>query len=104
MNLHQKQLHPEYVEGCSGCKIGTLELGTGDATREVSDKKWNAELNAYANARAQGMQPAGTSMKEIQAAYTASETLGQAYNADVMPKTKDITTKSVEVMKEIGQI
>jgi N4-gp56 family major capsid protein len=35
---------------------------------------------------------------------TASETLGQAYNADVMPKTKDITTKSVEVMKEIGQI
>ena len=55
MNLHQKQLHPEYVEGCFGCKIGTLELGTGDATRDVSDKKWNAELNAYANARAQGM-------------------------------------------------
>jgi hypothetical protein len=98
------EYHPEYDETCFGCKAGTLQMNAGDATRDIPDKKWNAELNAYANARAQGMQPAGTSMKEIQAAYTASETLGQAYNADVMPKTKDITTKSVEVMKEIGQI
>ena len=104
MNIHQRQTHPEYVEGCFGCKIGTLELGTGDTTRDVSEKKWSSELNAYADARAQGMQPAGTSMHQIQAAYAASETLGKAYNANVMPKTKDITTKSVEVMKEIGQI
>ena len=40
MNLHQIQKHPEYVEGCFGCKIGTLELGVGDAARDIPDKKW----------------------------------------------------------------
>ena len=104
MNIHQRQTHPEYVEGCFGCKIGTLELGTGDTTRDVSEKKWSSELNAYADARAQGMQPAGTSMHQIQAAYAASETLGKAYNSETMPKAKDINKKSVEVLKETGQI
>jgi len=102
MNLHKVQTHPEYVEGCFGCKIGTLELGTGDASRDIPDKKWNSELSAYRDARAQGIQPAGTRMQDIEAAHKASETLGRAYDADTMPKAKDITTKSVEVMKELG--
>jgi hypothetical protein len=43
-------------------------------------------------------------MHHIQEAYKASETLGKAYNSETMPKTKDINKKSVEVLKEIGQI
>ncbi len=104
MNLHQIQKHPEYVEGCFGCKIGTLELGTGDATRDVSDKKWTSELQAYRDARAQGIQPAGTTRAHVEAAYEASSTLGKAYNADTMPKTKDITKKTTVVLKEVGAI
>lgn len=102
MSLHKKQTHPEYVEGCFGCKISTLELGVGDAARDIPDKKWNAELQAYRDARAQGMQPAGTRMSDVEAAYSASETLGKAYNAETMPKTKDINKKTAEVLKEIG--
>ena len=104
MGLHQIQTHPEYVEGCFGCKIQLLELSTGDAKRDISDKKWVGELNAYREARAQGIQPAGTTHKHIQQAYTASEVLNKPYNADVMPTAKNITKQSVEVMKEIGQI
>jgi hypothetical protein len=104
MGLHQRQTHPEYVEGCFGCKIQLLELSTGDAKRDISDKKWVGELNAYREARAQGIQPAGTTHKHIQQAYTASEVLNKPYNADVMPTAKNITKQSVEVMKEIGQI
>jgi hypothetical protein len=104
MNIHQIQKHPEYVEGCFGCKIGTLELGTGDASRDIPDKKWNSELQAYRDARAQGIQPAGTTMRDIQEAHKASETLGKAYNAESMPKTKHINKKSTEVMKELGAI
>ena len=104
MNLHQIQKHPEYVEGCFGCKIGTLELGTGDATREISDKKWTSELQAYRDARSQGIQPAGTTRAQVEAAYEASETLGKAYNSETMPKTKDINKKSTEVLKELGAI
>ncbi len=104
MGLHQIQTHPEYVEGCFGCKIQLLELSTGDAKRDISDKKWVGELNAYKEARAQGIQPAGTTHKHIQQAYAASEALNKPYNADTMPTAKNITKQTVEVMKEVGAI
>ena len=104
MSLHRRKVHPVYVEDCFGCKVQTLELNTGDAGRDIPDKKWNSELSAYRDARAQGIQPSGTRMHDVEAAHKASETLGQAYNGDTMIKTKDITPKSVEIMKEIGQI
>ena len=102
MSLHRKQKHPEYVEGCFGCKISTLELGVGDAARDIPDKKWNAELSAYREARRQGIQPAGTTMQHIVAAHKASEVLGKAYNADTMPKAKDINKQTALAMKEVG--
>jgi hypothetical protein len=103
MNLHKIQKHPEYVEGCFGCKVTTLELGTGDATRDISDKKWTSELQAYRDAKAQGIQPGGTTRAHVEAAYAASETLGKAYNSETMPKAHQINKKTAEVMKEIGQ-
>ena len=83
MSLHQQQTHPEYVEGCFGCKVSTLELGVGDANSKVSmpKTKWDAELKAYKDARAQGIQPAGTSMKQIQKAVEISDKTGKAYGA-----------------------
>lgn len=96
--------HPEPIDGCFGCKALGLQMNAGDATRDVSEKKWTAELNAYREARDQGIQPAGTSHRHIQEAYTASETLNKPYNADTMPKARDINTKSVEALKEIGAI
>ena len=89
---------------CFGCKIKTLQLNAGDATRDIPDKKWTAELKAYKDARAQGMQPAGTSAHHVQEAYKASELLGKAYNSETMPKAKDINKKSAEVLKQIGQV
>ena len=96
--------HPEPIDGCFGCKGLTLQMNSGDAKRDIPDKKWNAELQAYRDARAQGIQPAGTTMRHVQEAHRASEVLGKAYNADTMPKTKDINQKSATIMKEIGQI
>ena len=97
------EYHPEYQDDCFGCKASNLQMNTGDATRDIPDKKWTAELQAYRDARSQGMQPAGTSMRHIQEAYKASETLGKAYNSETMPKAKDINKKSAAVLKEIGQ-
>ena len=79
-------------------------MNSGDAKRDIPDKKWNAELQAYRSAREQGIQPAGTSMRHIEQAHKASEVLGKAYNAETMPKARDITPKAAEVMKEIGSI
>ena len=99
--------HTSYVDGCFGCKVHTLELNTGDAGRadaKMSQKKWDKELYAYEDARRQGIQPAGTSMEAIRAAHNASDTLGAAYNADVMPATDKITKASVEGLKHTGDI
>ncbi len=79
-----------------------MNAGDADSRRLVSNKSFNRELDAYKEARAQGIQPAGTSMKKIQEAVKASETLGRAYNAEKMPPTQHINKKSAEVMKELG--
>jgi hypothetical protein len=83
MSLHRRTTHPEYVEGCFGCKVSTLEMGVGDANSKVSmsTTKWDAELKAYKDARAQGIQPAGTSMKAVQKAIDISNKTGKAYGA-----------------------
>jgi hypothetical protein len=96
--------HTQCDEDCFGCKAKGLQLNTGDAARSIPDKKWTSELKAYKDATAQGMKPAGTRMKDIKAAYTASEILNKPYDSEKMPKAENINKKSVEVMREIGQI
>ena len=98
--------HTEYVDDCFGCKSKTLELSTGDAAgnKGMSSKKWNGELDAYADARSQGIQPAGTTMKAVQEAKAASDKLGVAFDAGTMPAAAKITKQSAKVMKESGVI
>ena len=77
--LHQIQTHPEYVEGCFGCKAGTIAVQDLHikAISHASDK----ELGAYASARRQGIQPASTKMKDIQKAVRVSDATGVAAKA-----------------------
>ncbi len=56
MSLHQERTHPEFVEGCFGCKISTLELAPGDARKQIAQKKWDGELAAYRAARCFGVK------------------------------------------------
>lgn len=99
-------VHPEFVEGCFGCKVGTLQMNAGDAagTKMVSKRKWEAELNAYSAARAQGIQPDGTSMKKIQAAVKASENMGKAYDGGtaIASAQRLQDKKTVKSLKETG--
>lgn len=104
MSLHREREHPEYVEGCFGCKISTLQVGTGDAnsSRLTSSKKFEAELDAYKKARADGIQPSGSTMKAIKEAEKASDTLGKAYQGDKMPKANLINNRVAKTMNEVG--
>jgi len=96
--------HPEPIEGCFGCKGLSIQMNSGDADsrRSIPNKKFNAELDAYKEARAQGIQPNGTSMKKIQEAVKASEILGRPYDGNKMAPAKAINKKSAAVMKELG--
>jgi hypothetical protein len=81
MSLHQRQKHPEYVEGCFGCKASTIDLNAGEANSRLtmSAKKWDKELALYRSARAQGIQPEGTSTAKIRKAIDISNRTGTAY-------------------------
>jgi len=81
--LH-RQTHPEDVEDCFGCKILGINLNAGEASTRVpmSTKKWDAELQAYRDARAQGIQPASTRMRDIKVAVEVSNRAGKAFKAD----------------------
>ena len=69
-------------ESYSQClQESNLQMSTGDAGRPSSQKKWDAELNAYQSARKQGIQPAGTTLKKIQEAVELSNKVGKAFDA-----------------------
>lgn len=104
--MKHREKHPEDVEGCFGCKIMSLQINSGDASssKVTSNKKWEGELNAYREARADGIQPAGTTMKKIQEARRASEAMGSAYDANSMPSTNLIKNKTVSKLKEVGLV
>ena len=65
-------------------KASNLVFGTGDANSNVSmpKKKFEAELQAYRDARRQGIQPTGTSMAKVQAAVEMSNKVGKAFDGD----------------------
>lgn len=101
--------HTACGDDCFGCKAKGLQLATGDAAGNIvnsgtTQKKWDKELDFYKQARAQGVQPEGTSRKSVEKALDASATLNKAYNAEKMPKATQITKETAAVMKEIGQI
>ena len=98
--------HVNCDDTCFACKARSLQLNTGDANsnKAMTNKKWHGELDAYRAARAQGIQPEGTSMAAVQKAVDASEAMGKAYDADVMTSAKFIDKKSVNSLSEVGVI
>ena len=99
--------HVNCDDDCFGCKARSLQLNTGDAnsSKAMSNKKWNGELDAYRSARAQGIQPAGTSMAHVKAAVEASNVMGSAFDADTAATTaQSITKESITSLKEVGVI
>lgn len=98
--------HVNCDDDCFGCKVRTLQLNTGDAnsSKMMSNAKWHGELDAYREARDQGIQPEGTSMDAIQRAVEASDAMGKAYDANTMTSARFIDKKSVSDLNEVGVI
>lgn len=84
MTLHRRQTHPEFVEGCFGCKLGTLQLSRGDARHDgvMSAKQHDKELQSYFDATRQGIEPVSTKKKDIDAAVRLSNETGTAFDGN----------------------
>ena len=104
--MKHREKHPEDIEDCFGCKILSLQMNPGDASssKATSNKKWDGELEAYRAARAEGIQPAGTTISKIQEARRASDVMGKAFDANTMGDSKIIQNNTVSKLKEVGAI
>ena len=63
------QDHPSYGECLRSQGIAVQAVLHGAYTRQA----WDAEIKAYRAAKAEGLQPAGTTMKDIDAAKRAAD-------------------------------
>lgn len=85
MSIHQREVHPEYVEDCFMCRVSTVSMNAGDAKSglSISKSKSDKELDLYRQARKQGIQPDSTRTKDIQKAIEVSNKTGHAYGSKV---------------------
>lgn len=81
--------HPSYAAclRAASIRIAYCDSVNGrDATRQ---RNWDAELDAYAAARRQGIDPDGTELRHTRAALDWSDRQGQPY--DARKKTEYLT-------------
>lgn len=68
--------HASYAE----C-LRSKGVGYAPTIFSSAQKHWDAELHAYKSATDQGIQPSGTSMKQINDAVEISQRTGKAFDA-----------------------
>ena len=90
------------MTGVQTCALPIFSTGDAGRAESMTKKKWDAELNAYSDARRQGIQPAGTTMKAVNEAKQASDNLGSAFNAETMGAANAVTKSKAKLMKETG--
>jgi hypothetical protein len=84
MSKHRREVHPVEVDGCFGCKVGSLQLSVGDARHDgvPSAKQHDKELGSYYSAIRQGIEPVSTKQKDIDAAVRLSNDMGVAFDGN----------------------
>lgn len=85
-------------------RVGWAASATGGMDK-TSDKKFNNELDLYARARADGLQPASTKPESVHEAYRVSEMTGTAYNSEIHPPTGLLPDKrTATAAQEVGYL
>ena len=86
MSKHRREVHPIEVDGCFGCKVGSLQLSVGDARHDgvPSAKAHDKELGSYYDALRQGIEPVSTKQKDIDAAVRLSNDMGSAFDGNAI--------------------
>ena len=86
------QNHASYAECLREANV-TVTAVTNSPLQGMYEKT-KTDLNAYKTARANGIQPEGTSLEKIRQAETASRRLGRPYDANTDPPANMIVNKN----------
>lgn len=104
-SLHRERTHPEYVEGCFACKIGSIGVGSvPGGTRPGSIaadhiRKRHRALNEYASARKAGLRPDSTKLGAVEAREKKIESFERG-----MEKLRSMgnDTSNLKTLPELG--
>lgn len=75
--------HSSYAECLRAGAPRISYANSANGLDRTQQQKWDAEIASYRQARAEGMQPASTKQKDIDAARRISDATGTAFRADV---------------------
>lgn len=75
------QDHKSYGECLRSKNLKTAVSIPGKDYDRSHQPAWDKRINAYKRARSEGIQPAGTSARQIEHAVKTSDALGTAYQA-----------------------
>lgn len=84
--------HGSYAECLQSANVRIADTMNSNLSMMYSQTK--SDLKAYQSARANGIQPEGTSLDKVRAAEQATRLMGQPYDANKMPPASMITTKA----------
>lgn len=87
--IHQKT-HPDLdVPGCFGCRVSSVSVGGVGKHDRTTQQRWDHELDRYAAARANGIQPDGTTNRKIDQANAWSEKHQMPYSQPLAAKVRE---------------
>lgn len=86
------QSHASYADCLRAANVTVTATINSPLQRMYDTTK--GDLRAYQSARANGIQPAGTSLEKVRQAEAASRALGRPYDANSMPPAGMIVNKN----------
>lgn len=72
---------PSYAACLKGKGVKVAYANSANGWDYSTQKKWDRDLAAYSDARAQGIQPGGTSRDQVDRAVAISNETGKAWDA-----------------------
>ena len=88
----QSKDHDTYAQCLRAARVRVAD--TINSPNQWMFDQTKKDLSAYQRARANGIQPGGTSVTKVREAEAATNMLGRAYDASVDPPADMITTKT----------
>ena len=107
---NHRETHPEFVEGCFGCKLLSVSVAPSAAgspqaqVKSEVERQWDADMPAYARLRKQGLQPDqidGCAQLEKRATTQAEVERGHLYRT---PKEAKRMEDGIRRAKDMGLV
>lgn len=74
--------HASYAECLRSAALRVAYCNSAGGMDYTAQKAWDRELSAYKDARAEGIQPAGTKASQVENAKRISDSAGRAFQAE----------------------